>query len=72
MRLHTGLITAALVILACEAPDRPAVTTVTLDSTGVVGWYTSVAIGTDGLGFISYLDLTNSDLKVAHLGIGVP
>ena len=37
-----------------------------LDSAGFVGIYTSVAIGTDGLGLISYNDFTNGDLKVAH------
>jgi hypothetical protein len=31
-----------------------------------VGWYTSITIGTDGLGLISYRDQTNDDLKVAH------
>ena len=38
----------------------------TLDSTGNVGYSTSIAIGADGLGLISYWDQTNSDLKVAH------
>jgi hypothetical protein len=39
----------------------------------VVGWYTSIAIGDDGLGLISYFDaFPNYDLKAAHLGIGVP
>jgi hypothetical protein len=38
----------------------------TLDSAGDVGLYTSVTIGTDGLGLISYYDATNGDLKVAH------
>jgi preprotein translocase subunit Sec61beta len=31
-----------------------------------VGFHTSVTIGTDGLGLISYYDDTNGDLKVAH------
>ncbi|HSF66168.1 MAG TPA: hypothetical protein VLA67_01950, partial [Nitrospiraceae bacterium] len=31
-----------------------------------VGQFTSVTIGTDGLGLISYYDETNGDLKVAH------
>ena len=30
------------------------------------GWYTSITIGTDGLGLISYYDVTNKDLKAAH------
>jgi hypothetical protein len=41
-------------------------TTATLDSAGRVGLYTSIAIGADGLGLISYYDLTKGDLKVAH------
>jgi hypothetical protein len=31
-----------------------------------VGIYSSVTIGADGLGLISYRDATNDDLKVAH------
>jgi hypothetical protein len=38
----------------------------TLDSDGFVGTYTSIAIGNDGLGLISYADDSNGDLKVAH------
>ncbi len=38
----------------------------TLDSDGDVGYDTSVTIGADGLGLISYQDDTNGDLKVAH------
>jgi hypothetical protein len=40
----------------------------TVDSTGFVGWYTSVTIGMDGLPIISYRDNTNGVLKVAHCG----
>jgi hypothetical protein len=40
-------------------------TTVTVDSTGNVGQYTSITIGTDNFPIISYYDATNSDLKVA-------
>ena len=38
----------------------------TLDSAGFVGFFTSITIGADGLGLISYRDATNSALKVAH------
>jgi hypothetical protein len=41
---------------------------------GSVGYYTSVTIGVDGLGLISYYDSTNDDLRVAHLSniFGIP
>lgn len=38
----------------------------TLDSDGLVGNCTSITIGVDGLGLVSYYDITNGDLKVAH------
>src|SRR5206468_3742369 len=37
-----------------------------IDSAPNVGWSTSVAIGTDGLGLIGYWDGNNGHLKVAH------
>ena len=37
-----------------------------LDSGGDVGSFTSITIGADGLGLISYRDFTDRDLKVAH------
>jgi hypothetical protein len=40
----------------------------TVDSGGDVGRFTSITIGADGLPIISYLDKTNSTLKVAHCG----
>ncbi len=43
-----------------------------LDSEGDIGAHASIAIGADGLGLISYFDNTNDNLKVAHLGIGIP
>ncbi|MBN1484922.1 MAG: hypothetical protein JXA37_09385 [Chloroflexia bacterium] len=53
--------------VVCEAHDtRPVYSLTTLDSTGSVGRETSITVGTDGLGLISYRDSTNGDLKVAH------
>jgi hypothetical protein len=37
-----------------------------IDGPDEVGRYASVAVGSDGLGLISYWDETNNDLKVAH------
>jgi hypothetical protein len=45
---------------------RPRVALTTLDGSGNVGQFTSVAIGADGFGLISYQDKTNGNLKVAH------
>ena len=43
-------------------------TTYTLDSSGNVGTFTSIAIGLDGFPVISYFDVTNGHLKVAKCG----
>ena len=45
-------------------PTANAITTI--DSDGLVGTSSSATIGTDGLALISYLDLSNDRLKVAH------
>jgi hypothetical protein len=53
--------------VACEPVEaRPVFARTTLDSDGFVGSFTSITIGEDGLGLISYFDATNGDLKVAH------
>ncbi|MBB5872782.1 putative regulator of Ras-like GTPase activity (Roadblock/LC7/MglB family) [Allocatelliglobosispora scoriae] len=41
-------------------------TLITADTGGHTGWRSSITIGGDGLGVISYHDITNRDLKVAH------
>ena len=46
--------------------SRPGFSLTTVDSDGDVGTHTSVTVGADGLGLISYYDNTNVDLKVAH------
>src|SRR6185312_10262560 len=48
------------------ALERPGFSLVTRDGSGDTGLYTSIAIGGDGLGLVSYYDATNGDLKVAH------
>jgi preprotein translocase subunit Sec61beta len=45
-------------------PLAPSANTITTLDSAFVGWWTSVTIGADGLGLISYYG--NSDLKVAH------
>jgi hypothetical protein len=54
-------------VLACVqgiAQVGPAAVITTIDSTA--GEFTSVAIGLDGLGLVSYRDTGNRTLKVAH------
>jgi hypothetical protein len=69
-RLGVGLLLGFGLTLNIGADDtaleRPGYALTTLDGSGNVGWFSSVTIGTDGLGRISYYDTTNGDLKVAH------
>jgi len=53
---------------ACAALCGAGTTCTTLDGANDVGSGTSIAIGTDGLPVIAYLDSTNFDLKVAKCG----
>jgi hypothetical protein len=53
------------VLCQAAAPGRN-VSLAMLDKAGDVGSHTSVTIGTDGLGLISYYDTTMKHLKVAH------
>ncbi len=41
-------------------------TIINADTGGHVGWRTSTAVGADGLGIVSYYDITNRDLKMVH------
>ena len=47
----------------CANPACTSGTPRTLDTAGNVGFYTSIAIGTDNIPVISYFDDTNDDLK---------
>jgi len=49
---------------ACSAGN----TITSVDTAGDIGWYSSIAIGADGLPIVSYYDATNLDLKVAKCG----
>ena len=68
--LEVGLFLGFGLTLSAGADDtaleRPGFALTTLDGSGNVGQYSSVAIGTDGLALISYYDASNGDLKVAH------
>ncbi len=58
-----------LKVVKCSNPSCSTINTpIALDSAGVVGAYTSIAIGTDGNPIISYQDLSNGDLKVYSCG----
>src|SRR4026208_1069132 len=70
--LEVWLLLGFVLTLSVGADDtvleRPGFARTTLDGSGNVGQYSSVTIGTDGLALISYYDVTNGDLKVAHCG----
>ena len=56
-----------LKVAHCDNTACTSATTSTVDSAGRLGGLvTSVAIGADGLGLISYHDFDNGDLKVVH------
>lgn len=57
---------AAFLHRAANVRETPVFSRTTLDSAGSVGRYSSATIGVDGRALISYWDVTNSNLKVAH------
>jgi hypothetical protein len=63
-----GTVTQGTYVQRASTMDRPGFKLSTLDSAGAVGAHSSLAIGIDGLGLVSYFDVTNGDLKVAHCG----
>ena len=57
---------SALNVTKCsDAACTGLVTTTAVDGTGLVGPFTSLAVGTDGFPVISYYDIGNDNLKVA-------
>ena len=68
--LGAGLFLGFGLTLSAGADDtgleRPGFALTALDGPGNVGQFTSVTLGADGLGLISYYDATNGNLKVAH------
>ena len=57
-------------IAHCSVLDCSSSTKVEVDnSANYVGWYTSIAIGADGLPIVSYLDSSTNNLWVAHCSV---
>jgi hypothetical protein len=50
----------------CSNVTCSAATSTVVDSAGTVGWSTSVTVGSDGLPFMSYRDVSNNSVKSAH------
>ena len=67
-RLQFGYVPYAFQAEQAGALSRLGFSRTTVDSAGNVGQTTSVTVGTDGLPVVSYYDVTNQDLKVAHCG----
>ena len=60
---------SAIKVLHCgNASCSSGNTATTFLSGGIVGWYTSITVGADGMPIISYYDRTKGDLKVLHCG----
>ena len=63
---YYDLLNGNLKVAACTTPGCTGTATITtIDSTGDVGYHTSIAIGDNGLPVISYYDAMNRNLKVA-------
>jgi hypothetical protein len=64
--LRACLIGLVAVVAVSASPGFARAAGNRIDSGGVVGRMSSITIGSDDLGLISYYDGTNGDLKVAH------
>lgn len=63
---YSGTVGSDLKVAHCSNVYCTASTLVTADTGGHVGWNTAMTVGADGLGVVSYYDITNKDLKFAH------
>ncbi len=61
-----GTVGSNLKIAHCLNVYCTASAIINADTGGHVGWHTSTSIGGDGLGIVSYYDVTNRDLKMVH------
>jgi hypothetical protein len=58
-----------LKVAKCVNASCTGTSTITVvDTTGDVGWHTSITLGNDGFPVISYYDVTNKNLKVVKCG----
>ncbi len=62
---HTGA-NLDLKVAHCANVTCTAATTTTVDSVGDVGWGSSITVGSDGLPFVTYRDITNSAVVSTH------
>jgi hypothetical protein len=61
-----GGATQDLKVAHCANVACTASSFVTVDSAGTVGWSTSITIGSDGLPFVSYRDVSGDRVKGLH------
>ncbi|MGZ4308464.1 MAG: collagen-like triple helix repeat-containing protein [Gaiellaceae bacterium] len=62
---HTGA-NLDLKVAHCSNVTCTTATTTTVDSVGDVGWGSSITVGSDGLPFVTYRDITNNAVASTH------
>jgi hypothetical protein len=62
---HTGT-DLDLKVAHCSNVACTSATTTTVDSTGDVGWGSSITVGSDGLPFVTYRDISNNAVVSTH------